>query len=96
MLQPSCSLANLPLSTLQPLTVLRSLQLPCAPRWLLNEALSLTAQFDSFMSCSRFLHLLLCDIVNTTHLGSTLGMVVCMAMVPVGCPNVRGQHVVHA
>jgi hypothetical protein len=30
-LQPSCNLAALPLVALQPLTILRSLQLPCAP-----------------------------------------------------------------
>ena len=35
MLRPSCSLEDLPLSTLQPLTALRSLHLPSAPCWLL-------------------------------------------------------------
>ena len=34
-LQPSCSLAALPMAALEPLTVLRSLQLPCAFLWLL-------------------------------------------------------------
>ena len=34
-LRPSCDLAALQLSQLQPLTALRSLQLPCAPCWLL-------------------------------------------------------------
>ena len=40
MLQPSCSLSDMPLSTLQPLTVLRSLQLPCAASWLLTVPLT--------------------------------------------------------
>jgi hypothetical protein len=32
-LQPTCTLAGLQLSQLQPLVTLRSLELPCAPCW---------------------------------------------------------------
>lgn len=57
MLRPSCSLAALQLSQLQPLTAMRSLQLPCASCWLLIVLLlGLITATGLVMECSGDLH----------------------------------------